>query len=259
MCVLAGAHPPAPCLGCRAPEPVALVQLTSFKTRLGVPDETCTGRAPLGVAGAGNVVVVDNRNEVRDFLTSRRAKLTPDQAGLPAGSGNRRVAGLRRAEVAMLAGVSVEYYAKLERGSISGASDSVLHSIAGALKLDDAERAHLFDLARAANAPAAKPRQRRAKPGTIRPSLQRALDANVRRHGTGEKTFHHAVVGDLILAYEGLGLTTDPDLSFLIYTAEPGSPSEGRLRLLASWAASQEKETGSVAGADLKETDHSSS
>lgn len=302
---------------------------------------------------------MDHRSEIREFLMSRRANVSPERAGLPVSGVNRRVAGLRRAEVAVLADVSVEYYSKLERGNISGASDAVLHSIASALHLDDAERAHLFDLARAANAPAAKPRRRTAKSAAIRPGLQRALDAitagpafvrngrmdilavnplgkafyadvfaapglgnlarfafldtersrifypdwdaaadvtvailrteagrdphnkdlqdligelstrsdafrtrwgahNVRRHGTGEKTFHHAIVGELTLTYEGLELTTDPDLSFLIYTAEPGSPSEERLRLLASWAASQEKQTGSVAEADLKETDHSS-
>lgn len=120
---------------------------------------------------------MDNRSEIREFLISRRAKVSPERAGLPVSGANRRVAGLRRAEVAMLADVSVEYYSKLERGNIAGASDSVLHSIATALHLDDAERAHLFDLARAANAPAAKPRRRTAKSAPIRPGLQRALDA----------------------------------------------------------------------------------
>src|SRR5215218_241033 len=93
---------------------------------------------------------MDNRAEVREFLMSRRARLTPEEAGITAGS-NRRVAGLRRSEVALLADVSVEYYAKLERGSIAGASASVLESVARALRLDDTERAHLFDLARAAD------------------------------------------------------------------------------------------------------------
>jgi transcriptional regulator with XRE-family HTH domain len=291
---------------------------------------------------------MDNRNEVREFLISRRAKLSPERAGLKVGTAQRRVAGLRRAEVAMLADVSVEYYAKLERGNVAGASDSVLSSIARALQLDDAERAHLFDLARAANDAGAKPRRGTSKSASIRPGLQRALDAitagpafvrngrmdilavnplgkafyadvfaspglgnlarfcfldpersrlfypawdaaadvtvailrteagrdphnkdlqdligelstrsdefrtrwgahNVRRHGTGEKTFHHALVGDLTLTYEGLELTTDPDWSFLIYTAEPGSPSEERLRLLASWAASREQESAPAA------------
>ena len=93
---------------------------------------------------------MDNKAEVREFLMSRRAKITPEQAGIPAGP-NRRVAGLRRTEVALLADVSVEYYAKLERGAIGGASSSVLDAIARALKLDDTERTHLFNLARAAD------------------------------------------------------------------------------------------------------------
>ena len=86
---------------------------------------------------------VDNRDEIRAFLMSRRAKITPAQVGLPPG-GQRRVPGLRRVEVAMLAGVSVEYYSRLERGDASGVSDSVLDAIAGALQLDDAERRHLM-------------------------------------------------------------------------------------------------------------------
>ena len=87
---------------------------------------------------------MDNRSEVREFLTSRRAKITPEQAQIPQ-TGQRRVAGLRRSEVATLAGMSVEYYAKLERGSLGGVSASVLDAIARALQLDDAERAHLFE------------------------------------------------------------------------------------------------------------------
>ena len=102
---------------------------------------------------------VDNKAEVRDFLTSRRAKISPEVVGLPAGT-NRRVAGLRRSEVAVLAGVSVEYYTRLERGSISGASPEILDALARALLLDDAERAHLFDLAHAAS-PVARPPRRR--------------------------------------------------------------------------------------------------
>ncbi|WP_370118073.1 helix-turn-helix transcriptional regulator [Arthrobacter sp. MW3 TE3886] len=121
---------------------------------------------------------MDNRGEVREFLMSRRARLTPAEAGLVAGS-NRRVAGLRRSEVAVLADVSVEYYAKLERGSIAGASSSVLESIARALRLDDTERAHLFDLARAADGIPAPGRSRRratVQAGS-RLSLQWALEA----------------------------------------------------------------------------------
>src|ERR1700758_67008 len=93
---------------------------------------------------------MDSGNEMRDFLVSRRARITPDRAGLPAYGGNRRVAGLRREEVALLAGVSVDYYVRMERGNLGGASEPVLDSLARALQLDDAEREHLFDLARAA-------------------------------------------------------------------------------------------------------------
>jgi len=119
---------------------------------------------------------MDHRSEVREFLATRRDRITPDQAGLPAYGGNRRVPGLRREEVAMLAGVSVDYYTRLERGDLSGASDSVLDSLARALQLDDAETAHLFDLSRTANAsPMVKKPRKRAE--AIRPSIQRLLDA----------------------------------------------------------------------------------
>jgi transcriptional regulator with XRE-family HTH domain len=282
---------------------------------------------------------MDNRTEVRDFLVSRRAKLTPAQAGLPAG-GNRRVPGLRRSEVAALAGVSVEYYAKLERGAVAGASASVLEAVAAALRLDETERAHLLDLARAADGVSAarRPRRRASRQASARPGLQRALEAitdgvafvrdqhqdllatnalgrafyapllgdggrtpnlarfqfldpasrefypdwevfagmcvaimraeagrdphdramqdlvgelstrsetfrtlwaahDVRTHGTGTKRFRHPVVGELTLAYEELAVTADPGQVLMIYTAEPGSPSAERLRLLGSWAA----------------------
>ena len=116
---------------------------------------------------------MDTASEISDFLTSRRAKVTPEQAGLPS-YGKRRVPGLRREEVASLAGVSVEYYKRLERGSLSGVSDLVLEALARALQLDDAERAHLFDLARAAGPVA--PRQRRPAKPRIRPVIQRILD-----------------------------------------------------------------------------------
>jgi len=98
---------------------------------------------------------VDTKREIQEFLTSRRARITPEQAGLPSGSGSRRVPGLRREEVASLAGVSIAYYTKLERGDASGASDAVLEALSRALQLDDAERAHLFDLVPAQN-PAAR-------------------------------------------------------------------------------------------------------
>jgi transcriptional regulator with XRE-family HTH domain len=118
---------------------------------------------------------MDSRNEIRDFLISRRARITPEQAGLPAYGGNRRVLGLRREEVAMLAGVSVDYYIRMERGNARGVSDSVLENLARALHLDDAERAHLYDLARAANNGARAPR--RPAKQQVRPAVQRLLDA----------------------------------------------------------------------------------
>ena len=116
---------------------------------------------------------MDNRDEVKAFLSTRRAKLTPEQAGLAHYSRNRRVQGLRRSEVADLAGVSVEYYARLERGNLSGVSESVLDSLARALQLDEAERAHLADLARAAG-PAVRARRTPAAQ-QLRPSVARIL------------------------------------------------------------------------------------
>ena len=120
---------------------------------------------------------MDNRVEVREFLTSRRAKITPQLAGMP-DIGARRVPGLRRGEVAALAGVSVEYYSKLERGAISGVSASVLDAIARALQLDDAERTHLFHLAHAADGTSAgmRPRRRTSRTWQPRPSLAWVLD-----------------------------------------------------------------------------------
>ena len=117
--------------------------------------------------------VMDNRAEVREFLISRRAKITPQQAGLPE-VGSRRVPGLRRGEVAALAGVSIEYYSKLERGSLAGVSASVLDAIARALQLDDAERAHLFHLAHAADGTSAIMRPRR-RAGELDASAQPAM------------------------------------------------------------------------------------
>lgn len=131
---------------------------------------------PCVFAGAYRRKMMDHRRDVREFLASRRDRITPDQAGLPAYGGNRRVPGLRREEVAMLAGVSVDYYTRLERGDISGASDSVLDSLARALQLDDAETAHLFDLARTARASATSRKPRKGAEA-IRPSIQRVLDA----------------------------------------------------------------------------------
>ncbi|MET9533230.1 MULTISPECIES: helix-turn-helix transcriptional regulator [unclassified Streptomyces] len=118
---------------------------------------------------------MSTESDIREFLATRRAKITPQQAGLPAYGGNRRVPGLRREEVALLAGVSIDYYVRLERGHIAGASESVLDAVANALQLDDAERAHLYDLARAA----AKRPARRAKRtrGPLPDSVLRVLDS----------------------------------------------------------------------------------
>ena len=281
----------------------------------------------------------DNRAEAREFLNSRRAKVTPQQAGLPV-VGQRRVPGLRRSEVASLAGVSVEYYSRLERGQLTGVSASVLDAIARALQLDAAEREHLYDLARAADGTNLYNRARRStdKPWQPQPGLQWILDAmrdapaaigngrgdllaanhlgralytdlladpsgkpnfarftfldpaarrfypdwdyfaditvamlrteagrsphdrklhelvgelstrseefrrrwsahNVRIHSSGTKHFHHPVVGDLTLAYVTVDLRLEASVSMTVYAAEPGSPSEHALQLLASWAA----------------------
>lgn len=119
---------------------------------------------------------MDNRDDVRQFLATRRARITPQQVGLPVHDSNRRVPGLRREEVAVLAGVSIDYYTRLERGNLTGVSDSVLEAIARALQLDEAERSHLFSLARtASNAPTT--RRRRPTPLAVRAGLQRLLDA----------------------------------------------------------------------------------
>ncbi|RPE47109.1 helix-turn-helix protein [Streptomyces sp. Ag109_O5-1] len=285
---------------------------------------------------------MDRHIQIREFLTSRRAKITPEQAGLPAFGGDaRRVPGLRREEVALLTGISVEYYTRLERGNARGVSDSVMDNLARALRLDEAERTHLFDLVRAENADT---RPRRAGKQQIRPAVQRILDAmavpafvrnarhdtlaanqlgralfspimlgqalpvnnarfilldpravdlfpdwedvagdtvttlrwaagrnpydkgltdlvgelstrsaffrtrwathNVRIQCKGVKAFHHAAVGELALSYESMTVDADAGLTLVAYSAEPASPSEDGLRLLASWAATVEVEAG---------------
>jgi transcriptional regulator with XRE-family HTH domain len=119
---------------------------------------------------------MDQRQELRDFLISRRGRITPEQAGMPAyGGTRRRVPGLRRSELAMLAGVSVEYLTKLERGNASGVSDSVLDAVGQALQLDAAETAHLFDLARGARTAAGT--RRRPTQQRVRPGVQQLLDS----------------------------------------------------------------------------------
>jgi transcriptional regulator with XRE-family HTH domain len=134
---------------------------------------------------------MDPANDVTEFLSSRRARISPEQAGLPS-YGTRRVPGLRREEVASLAGVSVEYYKRLERGNLSGVSDLVLEGLANALALDDAEREHLFDLARAAGP--VVPRRRRASHRGVRLNVQRILDA------LGTPAVARAAYGDYVAA-----------------------------------------------------------
>jgi hypothetical protein len=284
---------------------------------------------------------VDNREDIREFLTSRRARISPARAGLPAYGGRRRVSGLRREEVAMLAGISVEYYTRLERGNARGVSESVLEGLASALQLDEAERGHLSDLLRTSN-PAA-PQRRRPTQQRVRQSVRRVVDSmtgtaayvrnrrldilyanqlavalyselyrdptrpvnvarfvfldghstdfyadwdtaasdavailraeagrdphdralsdlvgelstrsddfrvrwaahNVRFHRTGDKGFHHPIVGDVTVTYEVMDLPADPGQVLIALTTEPDSPSQDALNLLASWAATQDNE-----------------
>ena len=269
--------------------------------------------------------------ELREFLRSRRARITPEEAGLSPQPGTRRVPGLRREEVAQLAGVSVDYYVRLERGRSLNVSNAVLDALARALSLNETERGHLFTVARPTRA-----RRRPMPPQRVRPGLYRVLesltdipamvlgrrldvlasnrmaralitdfdvlpqrgrnmarymfldedarelysdweagargtvaalhlyagrhpddprlaelvgelsvrdadfrrwwaDHDVVRYSYGTKRLHHPVVGDLTLDYEALAVTDDPEQSLSLHTAEPGSPSEQALRLLASW------------------------
>ena len=118
------------------------------------------------------------RAQIREFLSTRRARITPEQAGLPTyGDDRRRVPGLRREEAALLVGVSPQYYIRLERGDATGVSESVIDGIAHGLRLDDAERAHLLDLLRTAGAPARAMKRRPPAPTRVRPTIQRLLEA----------------------------------------------------------------------------------
>jgi transcriptional regulator with XRE-family HTH domain len=274
-------------------------------------------------------------NELREFLRARRARVTPEDVGLPAEPGTRRVTGLRREEVARLAGVSVDYYVRLERGRSTGVSESVLDAVARALQLDDTARSHLVALAKPSRA-----RPKPLAPQRVRPGMHRLLDTLTdipalvigrrldvlasnhlaralytdfdalpqrdrnmaryiflddsardlytdwdsaargvvaslhlyagrqpndphlseligdlslrdsdfrrwwaahevftRTHGT--KSYRHPVVGDMVLDYEALNPTGDPDQTLGLHTAEPGSASWNALRLLASWTSQQ--------------------
>ena len=132
---------------------------------------------------------MDPKGEIREFLTSRRARITPHQAGLTVYGDNRRVPGLRREEVAMLAGVSADYYTQVERGNVSGVSDSVLEALVRALRLDDAERSHLFNLVRARRTAAQtrrRPAQQRVR--SLQPPRHRAARAPQQPGGVGVRT-----------------------------------------------------------------------
>lgn len=120
---------------------------------------------------------MEMNSEIRDFLMSRRGRVTPEQAGLPIAGGDRRVPGLRREEVAMLAGVSVEYYTRLERGRLGGASESVLEAISRVLQLDDDERAHLADLARAVTPRPAPRRAPKRAASPVDDSVRQVLES----------------------------------------------------------------------------------
>jgi transcriptional regulator with XRE-family HTH domain len=269
-------------------------------------------------------------DELREFLRSRRARLTPADVDLPVREGCRRVHGLRREELALLAGVSVDYYARLEQGRARNVSEQVLDAVADALRLDTLERRHLYDLVRAApqrrSAPSRprlalrttidaldpvpafvtgryldivainrmaailiddfdamppgernivrwmflSPRARQVYPdwdeiasqmvAALRvaagqdsnaPALSRMVDDlsarspefvrhwadyRVFQHTYGTKRYHHEAVGIVTVNYETLLLPADPGLSLIIYSADPGSPSEEKLRILASWS-----------------------
>lgn len=287
---------------------------------------------------------MEHQAEVREFLMSRRARVEPEQVGLPSGS-DRRVPGLRRGEAAALAGVSVEYYARLERGAIGGASDAVLDGLAQALRMDAAEREYLYRLARQADGAArptrtkgAAPRARAPSPSirwfldsmesaaaligngrtdllawnplggalmnemitsstTTPPNFARfiflepvarrffpdwdtAAGTNVAQlrteagrdphskelhdligelstrsdhfrqlwsrhdvwhHEAGTKRFHHPIVGDLTLHYNGLDLVGDPPAQLTVLTGEPGSRDYEGLRLLGTSVSSQDE------------------
>ncbi|MCY1692842.1 helix-turn-helix domain-containing protein [Curtobacterium sp. SL109] len=281
----------------------------------------------------------EHSTEISDFLQSRRARITPERAGI-VGGGRRRVPGLRREELAMLAGVSSDYYAKMERGHLAGVSDEVLDALARALQLDEAETDHLFDLARADSPVPVRRRTPKSTDHVVRPSLQRFLDTitgtptivqnrrsdviatnalgrallspllddpanqgnnarftflspasrnfyvdweqgasslvasmrshagknphdrdltdlvgelvtrsddfrrrwaahDVHFHRSGTKRLHHPAVGDVEVAFEAMQLPDSPGWTMYGYTTVPGSPSDERVRLLGSIAASE--------------------
>src|ERR1039457_5038148 len=196
---------------------------------------------------------MDNRNEIRDFLTSRRARITPEQAGLPAYGGNRRGAGLRREGAAMLRRGTGGSGDRLGRALYSPVLTSPAQPANPArfLFLDPGAAQFYLDWERQAQDTVALLRSEagrsphdRALSGLIGELATRSetfrtwwAAHNVRFHRTGVKRLHHPVVGDLTLTFEALNLAADAGLRISAYTAEPGSASEDALNLLASWAA----------------------
>jgi transcriptional regulator with XRE-family HTH domain len=183
------------------------------------------------------VVVVSSRTDIREFLATRRAKLTPQQAGLRHYGHNRRVPGLRREEVALLAGVSVDYYVRLEKGNLTGVSDGVLDAVARALQLDEAERTHLFDLARSANRATRSPRRRASQ--QIRPGVQRTLDS---MHGTPAFVLNGRL--DILTANAlGLALFSPIYATRRGHPTTPGSSSSTRMQPSSSATGTRSPKT----------------
>jgi transcriptional regulator with XRE-family HTH domain len=158
----------------------------------------------------------DVRGEIRQFLTTRRAKISPERAGLPVYGGNRRVPGLRREEVALLAGISIEYYTRLERGNARGVSEEVLEALARALQLDKVAEAGRDPHDRALTDLVGELSVLRSQEFRVRWA---AHDVDYYRGGT--QPFHHPLVGDLTLNYDVLELPADPGQSIVAYTADP--------------------------------------
>jgi hypothetical protein len=186
-------------------------------------------------------VRADVRAEIREFLSTRRARVTPQQAGLPAyGGDRRRVAGLRREEVALLAGISSEYYTRLERGNATGVSESVIEAIAQALRLDEAERTHLLQLIHTAGA--TRPPRRTPARHQVRNTVQRVLDSMV-----GSPAF--VLNGRLdILAANALGLALfSPTYTSPVHADMVGPPNNARFVFLDPAATEYFREWDKVA------------
>lgn len=190
-----------------------------------------------GPYGTNRDIRGDFRAEIREFLGTRRARVTPEQAGLPMyGGDRRRVTGLRREEVALLAGISSEYYTRLERGNATGVSESVIDGIAQALQLDEAERIHLLDLLRGAGT--TRPPRRRPAQQRVRPAVQRVLDSM-----TGTPAF--VLSGRLdILAANHLGRA----LFSPVYADPVRPPNNARFVFLAPHATEFFRDWDEVAG-----------